>query len=89
MFGTTEIYFENYQAKVDKQIADMLFQGVVQPSTSPWASPVIPVNKKDGSFCFCIDYRTVNAITKNDINPLPRVDACQLPLGIIENSVYL
>ena len=52
----------------------MLSQGVIQPSTSPWSSPIVLVKKKDGSYRFCIDYRKLNLITKNDANPLPRVD---------------
>ena len=52
----------------------MLSQGVVQPSNSPWASPIVLVKKKDGSYRFCVDYRKLNLITKPDAHPLPRVD---------------
>eukprot|EP00794_Sanderia_malayensis_P014447 gene14447-biopygen11547 len=64
----------HYRAEVDRQVNDMLHQGVIQPSTSPWASPVVLVKKKDGSFRFCIDYRKLNHVTKIDAHPLPRVD---------------
>ena len=46
----------------------------MQPSKSPWASPVVIVRKKDRSAIFCIDYRKVNAITRKDAYPLPRID---------------
>lgn len=47
---------------------------VVQPSTSPCASPVVLVRKKDGSNRFCVDYRKVNSVTRKDAYPLPRID---------------
>ena len=59
---------------VHQMIQDMLEQGVVQPSHSPWASPIVLVKKKDGSIRFCVDYRRLNSITKVDVFPLPRID---------------
>lgn len=52
----------------------MLANGVIQPSTSPYASPVLLVKKKDGSWRFCIDYRNLNSITVKNKYPLPIVD---------------
>ena len=64
----------HYRDEVDKQVQEMLSQGVVEPSTSPWASPIVLVKKKDGSYRFCVDYRKLNLVTKQDAHPLPRVD---------------
>ena len=64
--------FRREQAK--KMMDDMLQKDIIQPSSSPWASPVILVPKKDRSLRFCIDYRKLNSVTRKDASPLPRVD---------------
>ena len=57
-----------------KAIGDMLERGVISPSNSPWSSPIVLVRKKDGTIRFCVDYRKLNAVTRKDAYPLPRVD---------------
>ncbi len=52
----------------------MLQQGVVEPSQSPWSSPVVLVTKYDGTIGFCVDYRWVNQVTHKDSYPLPWID---------------
>lgn len=52
----------------------MLANGVIQPSVSPFAFPVLLVKKKDGSWRFCVDYRQLNAVTIKNKYPLPIVD---------------
>ena len=59
--------------EVAKQLRDMQQDGVIQPSCSPWSSPVVIVRKKDGRHRFCVDYRRLNAVTKADTFPLPRI----------------
>ena len=60
--------------EVARQLQKMQEMDVIQPSNSPWSSPIVLVRKKDGTLRFCIDYRHLNSITKTDTYPLPRVD---------------
>ena len=67
--------------EIAAQLSKMQEQGVIQPSKSPWASPVILVRKRDGSLRFCVDYRALNSVTKPDVFPLPRIDDLLDKLG--------
>ena len=44
----------------------MLEQGVIDPSDSPWSSPIVLVKKKDGTYRFCVDFRKLNGVTIKD-----------------------
>jgi len=55
--------------------------GIITPSDSPWASPIVIVPKPDGSIRLCVDYRRVNSLTVPDTFPLPRVEVLVDKLG--------
>ena len=67
--------------EVRRLLREMLDNGVIEPSDSSWSSPVVLAKKKDGSLRFCVDYRKVNAVTRKDAYPLPRVDDTLDTLG--------
>ena len=60
--------------KIDGYIDVMLQKDVIQPLSSPWASGIVMVRKKDGSLRFCVDYRKLYDVTVKDSYPLPRID---------------
>ena len=57
----------------DTILDKMLYTGVIEPSSSEWASPVCLVKKKDGTHRFCVDYRRVNAVSRRDAFPVPDI----------------
>ena len=59
------------RAEAEKHLQEMLQKGVIEPSSSPWASPIVLVKKKDGTTRFCVDYRRLNDVTVKDSYPLP------------------
>ena len=69
------------RSEIARQLKEMQENGVIQASKSPWSSPVVLVQKKDGSLRFCIDYRELNSVTKADTFPLPRIDDLLDQLG--------
>lgn len=66
---------------VRKMLIEMEVAGVIRPSKSPYASPVVVVTKKDGSLRLCIDYRKLNSCSTRDAFPLPRIEEALEALG--------
>ncbi|KAJ9534157.1 hypothetical protein QJQ45_002154 [Haematococcus lacustris] len=61
-------------AELKKQVQDLLAKGMIEPSSSPFAAPILFVKKKSGELRMCLDYRQLNKITIRDQYPLPRID---------------
>ena len=62
------------RTEVQNLLSDMVKKGIVEPSDSPWSSPIVLVKKKDGSTRFCVDFRQLNSVTCKDAQPIPRID---------------
>jgi hypothetical protein len=66
---------------IQEQVEKMLVSGVIESSTSEYASPVVIVKKKDGQPWFCVDYRRLNAATRDEAAPLPIIQEMLRDLG--------
>ena len=75
-----------WKDQLQAEIHDLLAAGIIQPSLSPWSSPIIPVRKKDASLRLCVDFRRINAVSVPDPYLMPRVDEIIDHLG---KAVYL
>lgn len=63
-----------YKDEIEKAIQELLALGHIKPSSSPFASSVVLVKKKDGTLRMCIDYRALNKKTLKNRYPIPRID---------------
>uniref|UniRef100_A0A3Q7JVP6 Reverse transcriptase domain-containing protein n=1 Tax=Solanum lycopersicum TaxID=4081 RepID=A0A3Q7JVP6_SOLLC len=66
---------------IEGLVQQMLDQGIIQPSYSPFASPVVLVGKKDGSWRLCVDYRNLNKFFVKNKFPIPIVEDLLDELG--------
>ncbi|UYV60745.1 hypothetical protein LAZ67_1002098, partial [Cordylochernes scorpioides] len=89
--GTKPIKHKPYRVSakereiIKEQIDEMLRDGIIRPSSSPWSFPVILVKKRDGKYRFCVDYRKLNDVTVKDVYPIPRIDEV---LDTLQGSKY-
>jgi hypothetical protein len=67
-------YAPQQKDEIERQVSKILQSSLVVPSTSPFASPVLLVKKKDGTLKFCVDYRKLNAATIKNKFHMPIID---------------
>ena len=67
----------HYKQEIEQQIREMLHQGIIEESCSPWMAPAVFVRKKSGDIRLCVDYRELNKKTQKDTYPLPLPDEVQ------------
>ncbi len=70
-----------WREQVKEEIAGLLEQGIIQHSTSPWSSSIVPVKKPDGKVRLCVDYRRLNKLTVDDPYYIPLVEELLYKIG--------
>jgi hypothetical protein len=74
MITTPYRHPKRFKDEIEKAIKELLEMGHIRPSSSPFASSVVLVKKKDGTMRMCIDYRALNKKTIKNRYPIPRID---------------
>ena len=67
-------YSPLHKTEIERQVKELLQAGLIEYSISPFASPVLLVQKKDGTWRFCVDYRKLNSITIKNRFPMPVIE---------------
>lgn len=67
-------YVYQQRGEMEKLVDEMLTSGVICPSNCPYSSLVLLVKKKEGSWRFCVDYRTLNNVSILDKFPIPVIE---------------
>lgn len=62
--------------EANRQVKQMLKEGIIEESSSPWASEYVMVRKKTDEWRMCIDYRRLNSLTEKNSYPLPNIEEC-------------
>jgi len=76
----------HFKQKLEEHIKQLLDDGIIRPSTSPWSSPALTVPKKSGGVRLCVDFREVNKLILRDSYPLPLIDDL---LKTVSSATYL
>ena len=80
MAGSSPVNLNPYKCpylqrvEIEKMVQEMLTNGIIRHSQSPYSSPVLLVKKRDNTWRFCVDYRALNAITVKNRFPIPLID---------------
>ncbi|CAB0037208.1 unnamed protein product [Trichogramma brassicae] len=74
-------YSEDKRIEIERQVQEMLANGVIEPSNSPYNSPIVLAKKKGGQWRFCIDFRRLNELTVDTAQQIPRISDALKDLG--------
>jgi hypothetical protein len=64
----------NGLVELKKQIAELQAKGFIRPNSSPWGTPILFIEKKDGTQWMCVDYHSFNEVTIKNKYPMSRIE---------------